>query len=383
MPEILPVKKFSILLTVLALLAAACGTSEPLATPSVTASSTTSPSPTVTLPVTPPPPTPTFTPVPVEGTLTVRVNVRSGPGTSYESLGQLDAGEKVQVTLQDSLGTWYQIIYPTASSSATSSPAPSSMGRAWVAAQFVTIAAGSQIPFEATPTPPGPSGKVTQRLNVRSGPGTSFDTLGLLQAGVMVSLIGKNSSSSWFQIDYPAGPGGKGWVTSQYVQTDSSASLPVIDEYGNVVTPGAAGTPSAPDLPPTPTIGPAYADGDSLSNPARSINFSASATHSFTYSSQVSLPDGDSEDWIEFTPYAPTGTVAHLYLSLICIGNDSLEVSLWQAGSLLSDWGGLACGDERKPLQLTAGQAYQVGIASTPAEGMVLVSYSLTVENNP
>jgi uncharacterized protein YraI len=256
-------------------------------------------------------------------------------------------------------------------------------GRGWVAAQYVTIASGTEVPLEATPTPAGPTGRVVQRLNVRSGPGTTFDPLGLLDPGVVVSLTGKNTTASWFQIDYPAGLNGRGWVTAQYVQTEATADLPVLDGYGNLVTPSIAGPASGPVLIPTTTIGPAYADGDSSSNPAIRVTFSASGTHQFGYSSQVSTPEGDTEDWVEFTPYTASGTNAQLILSLACTGNGTLSVEMWKGSTLLSSWGNLACNEKGKSILLPADQAYLMRLAPVSGDGLRLVTYTLMVQNNP
>jgi uncharacterized protein YgiM (DUF1202 family) len=370
--RIKPMMKLVFSLTVLALLAAACGTSEPATVPPASVSPTELPTGTVTPTKTPTLPAPTTTPRPIEGTLTIKVNVRSGPGTSYDSLGLLNAGEKIQIVSQDSLGKWYQILY---------SSAP--QGRGWVSAQYVQVAAGAEIPLDATSTPTGPTGHVTQRLNVRSGPGTTFNLLGILQSGEVVSLTGKNGTASWFQINYASGPAGHGWITAQYVQTDAAADLTVLDDYGTPVTSGLAGTPSGPAMTPTPTIGPAFADGDSQATPAVQVTFSATGTRQFVYSSQVSAPYGDAEDWVEFTPYAASGTNARLTFSLTCSGNDVLTVELWQGGSALSGWGGLECGDLEKPVTLPAGQAYQIRLAPTAGNGLRLVDYVLTVRNRP
>ncbi len=362
--------KLATLLTVLSLFVAACGTSElSTATP---IPPTASPSETLRASATSLPPTLTFTPPPIEGTLSIQVNVRSGPGTSYDSLGLLNAGEKVQIISQDSQRKWYQIVYPSAP-----------QGYAWVIAQYVQVAAGDDIPLEATPTPAGPTGRVLQRLNVRSGPGMTFDSLGLLEADTTVSLTGKNTTASWFQIDYSAGPEGRGWVTAQYVQTDAAGGLPVLDDYGTAVIPNAAETPSAPAMTLTPTIGPAFTDEDSQAAPAIRVNFSAVGTHRFVYSSQVSAPEGDAEDWVEFTPYAAGGTDARLLFSLSCSGNGTLTVELWQGGSSLSGWGTLECGDFEKLITLSASQPYQILLTPTAGKGLRLVDYVLTVQNKP
>jgi uncharacterized protein YraI len=369
-------KKLVLLLTVLPLLATACITVQPLTTPTATTSFT----PTLVCSDTPPslptgtplPPAATATPQPIQGTLTIKVNVRSGPATSYAALGQLDAGGKVQVTRRDATGGWYRILYPAGPG-----------GNGWVAAQYVTLAAGVQVPQDATPTPSGPQGRVLQLLNARSGPGTTYDSLGMLQPNTTVALTGKDGSAAWFQISYPKGPGGRAWVTSQFVQTDSSGQLPVLDAYGtpipaNGTTGPAAGQPAA-----TATVGPAFNDGDSAAHPAIQVTFSTSGTRQIIYSGQVSSPQGDPEDWVEFTPFAVNSNNAMLVFSLTCSDNGRLTVALDRSGSPITSWGTLACGDHNKLITLPAGQPIEMELAPAPGQGPQLVNYILTVENMP
>ncbi|MEW6092709.1 MAG: SH3 domain-containing protein [Chloroflexota bacterium] len=360
------------LLTLLSLLLASCGTATPapteeaFATPSATSTPSLSPTETPTFP------TPTFTLVLIPGTLTTQVNVRSGPGTTYESLGLLDTDETVQVNLQNETGAWYRILYPAA---------PDGFG--WVAAQYVSLPEGSEVPRDVTPTPAGPTGRVLIRLNVRSGPGTTFETLGMLEADTIVVLAAKNATASWFQIEYPPGSEERGWVTAQYVQTDYSADLPVVDEFGQPVSTGTPGATPVP-MTPTPTIGPAVEDGDSSTNPAVSILFSSGGTRKFTYSSQVSAPGGDAADWVEFTPFASLpGADARLLVTLVCAGNGTVDVELWQEGTPLPAWGTLACGDRDRVLTLPAGIVYQFRLSVANGDDLRLVQYSLTVDNLP
>ena len=318
-------KRLIFLMAFIPLLLSACATPSPAVnippsgTPIATPTFLPTASPTHTLTPTLPAAA-TATPILVEGTLTIKVNVRSGPGTSFATLGLLNAGEKVRITYRDTTSTWYQILFSA-----------SSGGSGWVAAQFVQVAAGTQVPLLATPTPAGPTGRVMQRLNVRSGPGLTFDSLGVLEPDTVVALTGKNSTASWLQIDYPAGPAGRGWVTAQYVQTDA-ASLPVLDDYGTPVASGTLG-PTAVPVTPTSTVGPAFVDNDLPANPAVRVTFSFSGTRQFTYSSQVSAPAGDPEDWIEFTPYAINPAPARLVFSLACSGNATLTVEIWQGAA--------------------------------------------------
>jgi uncharacterized protein YraI len=366
-------KPSAILLTLLPLFLAACAAQSPV-TPAPAAAVSRVPAPTATPSAsptgTPPPPAPSATPAPIQGTLTIKVNVRSGPGTAFASLGQLNAGEKVSISVHDPTGAWYQILYPAAAG-----------GTAWVAAQFVQLAAGTTVPAQATPTPTGPSGRVLQRLNVRSGPGLGFASLGMLEPEAQVSLTGRNTTASWFQIDYPSAPGGRGWVSAQYIQADT-AGLPVLNEQGTPVA-GESSGPTPVPVTPTPTLGPAYADGDSAANPGAQVSFSASGTRLFSYSSRVSTPQGDPEDWIAFTPYAVNRLDAQLLFSLACAGNGSLSVEIWQAGVRLSGWGALACGDADKLILLPAGQAYELRLTPVPGTGLQLADYTLTVQNLP
>jgi len=368
-------KKLIFLLTILPLLVAACVTLQPLTTPTATASPARTLVSTDTFTTMPTdtrlPPAATATPQPIQGTLTIKVNVRSGPATSYAALGQLDAGGKVQVTVRDVTGTWYRIIYPGVPG-----------GTGWVTAQYVQMAAGVQVPLDATATPSGPQGVVLQLLNVRSGPGMTFDSLGLLQPDVTVALTGKDASATWFQISYPTTPGGRAWVTAQYIQTDASSDLPILDAYGTPV-PGSTAGPVTSQQTPTATVGPAFDDGDSAANPAIQVTFSASGTRQITYSGQVSAPQGDPEDWVEFSPFAINASDASLVFSLTCSGNGSLIVTMEQAGTPLTGWGTLACGDLNKLITLPAGRPYEMHLVPAPGEGLQLVDYVLTVQNMP
>ena len=85
-----------------------------------------------------------------------------------------------------------------------------------------------------------------------------------------------------------------------------------------------------------------------------------------------------------FTPYASlAGSPARLLFSLVCAGNGSLEVELWQGGAPLANWGSLACGDQDIPLDLAAGMPYQLRLRVATGDGLRYVSYTLTVRNGP
>lgn len=366
-------KRVLILLVALAWLVPACAATTPEATPteSPTQASTSTAAPSETLH----PLTTTATPTPIAGTTRTQINVRGGPGASFASLGLLGSGQKVQVVERDATGNWYAILFPAGLS-----------GRGWVAAAYVQVDNPADIPTAlptTTATPRGPTGEVMQKLNVRSGPGTAYDTLGMLLPQTLVVLTGKNNTATWLQIEYAAAGSGHGWVTAAYVQVQDIAALPVLDAYGKPVPAGMqTGTPAFA-VTATPTIGPAPEDGDSAASPAIRVTFSPSGARQFSYSGQASVPQGDSQDWVEFTPYAAYGPSARMTVSLICSGNGTLGVELLQNGLPLTGWGSLQCGDTDRSLSITAGTTYQFHLSATPGSGLRLVTYTLTVRNEP
>jgi uncharacterized protein YraI len=367
--------KRDVLAVALTLLAAACSPvlpSNATATP-VLVSPTPAPSQTLLPMPTPVPPSPTATVTPVEGTVTAQINVRSGPSVSYSSVGILNRGEKIQIIGKDQSGGWYVIAYP-------SGP----QGHGWVLAVYIQAGDTAGLPVvEVQNGVSGLTGKAMQQLNVRSGPGTDYEVVGIIQPDTVLVLTGKNETATWLQVEYAAGAGGKGWVTAAYVQTNDTASLPVLNASGTPVTPGASGPTSIP-VTPTPTLGPASADDDSSAAPAIQVAFSPAGTRQFSYTSDVSSPQGDAEDWITFTPYASlVGSPARALLNLVCDGNGNLEVELWQDGAPLAEWGGLACGDQDKPLDLAAGAPYQFRLRAATGDGLRYVHYTLTVRNGP
>ncbi len=111
-------------------------------------------------------------------------------------------------------------------------------------------AATSTVP-PATPTPAGATFTVTAPgLNVRSGPGTGYSTLGLLQQGDVVPIVGQldNGAGTWWQIRYSGSPDGLGWISgsSNFGQAGNTAVIP------RVTAPVAVAATAT--RPPTPVV---------------------------------------------------------------------------------------------------------------------------------
>ena len=113
-----------------------------------------------------------------------KLNVRSGPGTSYERIGSLSRGALLSGVLEDG---WLRFTYN---------------GRtAYVSATYVQKLSGS-----------GDLCVLCNALNVRTGPSTSYAKLGQLLSGTYVDPL--ESQNGWYKIGYN---GGYGWICADYV----------------------------------------------------------------------------------------------------------------------------------------------------------------------
>ena len=83
------------------------------------------------------------------------------------------------------------------------------------------------------------------QINVRSGPGRSYDTVGSLVVGQWVPALGRTPGGDWIEIGYPGASGGIGWVYAYL--TDITGELPIIEP------------PPTPTPRTTPTIDPTLA----------------------------------------------------------------------------------------------------------------------------
>ncbi len=192
-------------------------------------------------------------------------NVRSGPDTTFDQVGQLAAGSTTLVIGKTVAEDWWQINFPRGSENT-----------AWVTARVVeffgdaaavpvveevagvvtqtTRQRGASAPIAEATTEPtdeststGPVVKIPAGgVNVRSGPGTNFDLLDRLDEGTIAAVVGKNETGDWWQIEYDKGENGLGWVADAVVDFSGDAdSVPVAPVPGEP-------TPT-PTITPTPT----------------------------------------------------------------------------------------------------------------------------------
>ena len=79
------------------------------------------------------------------------------------------------------------------------------------------VALAAPPPQAATATLPANRAEINQDVNVRSGPGTEYDQVGVLIPGQTSAIIGRNAEGTWFEISYVGAPDGTGWVFKDLV----------------------------------------------------------------------------------------------------------------------------------------------------------------------
>ena len=151
-------------------------------------------------------------------TIPESLNVRTGPGTSYDKIGTLSKGSKVEV-VEESDG-WSKIKFND--------------GYGYVSTSYLTETPEESVKIMYT-TP--------ESLNVRTGPGTSYDKIGTLSKGSKVEVV--EESDGWSKIKFNDG---YGYVSTNYLSESSDVGS------GQQPLPVPTHTPSYVDSPQNPEI---------------------------------------------------------------------------------------------------------------------------------
>lgn len=117
------------------------------------------------------------------GTLivTADVNIRSGPGTEYDKIGEAKVGAVLSAIGRSDDGKWYLI--------------STADGEGYVNRRLVSVRDYAQL------TAAEGTLKVLRDVNLRVGPGTGYEVIALAEAGDTLTLTG-TSDSGWYRIDY-------------------------------------------------------------------------------------------------------------------------------------------------------------------------------------
>ncbi len=257
-----------------------------------------------------------------------------------------------------------------------------------------------------TPEPPSPTapvdpveGQTTSQLNVRSSPSAESEQLGSVQIFQKVQIVGKDPSGTWWLIVFPDSPTGTGWITAQFVQVTGTEDVPVFNDPAQgtngtplavttaetgadpTVEPGSTAAPAAASPQPSQALASAFEDGDSAQAPAVSIALSKASVRSFNYNSDLSSPQGDPQDWVQFRLDGPAEQPVTVSVVFNCTGSGAWSVELIQNNAVLQGWQDLTCGrPSQLLLNLFVGAPYTLHLAPAQENDIQkYINYTLNV----
>ena len=140
------------------------------------------------------------------------VNFRSGPGTNYNSKGVIALGTTVTVT-DTSNAQWYAVRLSNGSTG-------------YIFAEYISFTGSNTPSATAAPTQAPSNGseqtaKTTEYVNFRSGPGTNYNSKGIIASGTTVTVT-DTSNSEWYAVRLSNGS--TGYIFSQYLKLNNSSS---------------------------------------------------------------------------------------------------------------------------------------------------------------
>ncbi len=173
------------------------------------------------------------------------VNVRKGPGTNYDVLGQILPENSYQAVSRE--GDWWEIeiggsengwiidefVAKTADTSVVSA---STASAAKESATTAVEAAAAPAESAAAPVADYANVSASQIVNLRGGPGTNYDVVGQLNPSTPYRILGKNEAGDWWQVD--KGNGEAAWIIGQLVSAAGDTQSIAV----------AADIPAAPEV---------------------------------------------------------------------------------------------------------------------------------------
>ncbi|MEO8393481.1 MAG: serine hydrolase [Chloroflexota bacterium] len=214
-----------------------------------------------------------------------QANVRAAPDVNADLLGQIMSGAQYPVIGRNDLYPWSLIADPNtqqpigwvfndlvkfqgdiasvpissqtiggASILPTATLAPLSVDATLPASTDATVATASPVPATSAVI-----GTVLGEINVRYGPGTEYDRLGVAEAGATFPITARHTGLPWVQISYPQSPNGYGWVAVDLL--DIQGDLDTVQQISqtNFYLPTLTPTPSMVDSAAIGQISPEFA----------------------------------------------------------------------------------------------------------------------------
>ena len=136
------------------------------------------------------------------------VHLRSGPGTNYSSKGVIASGTAITVT-DTSNSEWYAVKL-------------SNDTTGYMFSEYISMSGGSSSSgSDSVPSTESTAAKVTEYVNVRSGPGTNYTSKTVIASGTSITVTDR-SNAEWYAVKLSNGM--TGYIFSQYIQLSNDSS---------------------------------------------------------------------------------------------------------------------------------------------------------------
>ena len=136
------------------------------------------------------------------------VHLRSGPGTNYSSKGVIASGTAITVT-DTSNSEWYAVRLSNGTTG-------------YMFSEYISMSGGSSSSgSDSVPSTESTAAKVTEYVNVRSGPGTNYTSKTVIASGTPITVTDR-SNAEWYAVKLSNGM--TGYIFSQYIQLSNDSS---------------------------------------------------------------------------------------------------------------------------------------------------------------
>lgn len=188
----------------------------------------------------------------VETTVRRDANLRSGPGTQYQSLGVFSAGTPIALDGRDGSGQWVRGVLQSGQSGwiftslvNISLESTFALPEIAVDAPLSVGAPSGSAPAAGAPATGGPTatGNVSRLMNLRSGASTSTGIVAKMPRGSVFTADGRDPSGQWL---HGTNNGATGWAFAQYITGLDASGLAVIDTGTVAAAPFGGGSLPAP-----------------------------------------------------------------------------------------------------------------------------------------
>lgn len=159
--------------------------------------------------------------------------LRSGPTLEFPVFGAAPTGSRAEVLGESEDGGWWAVRLPTSLASDGTGWVPKVYTQAFNLPATVPVIRTPDLPRNITPAAPGsgsPSLITREPLNVRTGPGNDYPSLGKVGIGTIMAVIGVSPDREHYVVNIPTeiDLSGQGWIPSRYVRTENTGNVPVV-----------------------------------------------------------------------------------------------------------------------------------------------------------